>query len=62
VSKDKPANISASVRQRLLNLARTRNEEFQLLLIRYGVERLLYRLSVSPHAKQFVAGRGVRLK
>src|SRR5581483_2043576 len=54
VSKEKPTNISASVRQRLLNLARQRNEEFQLVLIRYGVERLLYRLSVSPYANQFV--------
>jgi hypothetical protein len=54
VSKEKPTNLSASVRQRLLNLARERKDEFQLVLIRYGVERLLYRLSVSPHAKQFV--------
>lgn len=49
-----PANISASVRQKLLNLARERNDEFQLVLVRYGVERLLYRLSILPHAKQFV--------
>jgi hypothetical protein len=54
VSKEKPKNISASVRQRLLNLARERNDEFQLVLVRYGIERLLYRLSVSPHGKQFV--------
>lgn len=51
---DNPANLPASVRHRLLNLSRKRNEEFQLLLIRYGVERLLYRLSLSPHAKRFV--------
>lgn len=54
MSKEKPKNISASVRQRLLNLAKERNDDFQLVLIRYGVERLLYRLSVSPYAKQFV--------
>jgi predicted nucleotidyltransferase component of viral defense system len=54
MSKEKPTNISASVRQRLLNLARKRKDELQLVLIRYGVERLLYRLSVSPYSAQFV--------
>jgi len=54
VSKEKPKNTSASVRQRLLNLARERKDEFQLVLVRYGIERLLYRLSISPHGKQFV--------
>ena len=54
MSKEKPKNIPASVRQRLLNLARERKDEFGLVLIRYGVERLLYRLSVSPDGKQFV--------
>lgn len=43
-----------SIRQRLLNLARQRGEEFQLTLDRYAVERLLYRLSVSPHRDAFV--------
>jgi Nucleotidyl transferase AbiEii toxin, Type IV TA system len=51
---EKAKNVSASVRQRLLNLARERKDEFQLVLVRYGVERLLYRLSVSSHATQFV--------
>lgn len=54
MSNEKPKNVSASVRQRLLNLARERKDEFQLVLVRYGVERLLYRLSASPHARQFV--------
>jgi len=54
VSKEKPKNISASVRQRLLNLARERKDDFQLVLVRYGVERLLYRLSISHYANQFV--------
>ena len=40
-------NVAASVKARLLQLARTRNEDFQFVLIRYGLERLLYRLSVS---------------
>ena len=48
------ANLAASVRQRLLNLATERNEDFGLLLTRYGLERFLYRLSISPHRDAFV--------
>ena len=47
-------NVGASVRERLLNLARERHEDFQLLLIRYANERLLYRLAESRHAKGFI--------
>jgi hypothetical protein len=47
-------NTAASVKQRLLNLARERGEDFNFLLIRYGVERLLYRLDQSKHAEEFV--------
>ena len=47
-------NLSASVKQRLLNLARDRGEEFNLLLNRFGIERLLYRLSRSDHGSDFV--------
>jgi len=51
----KPAtNLPASVRQRLLNLATERKEDFGLVLTRYGLERFLYRLSVSPHRDSFV--------
>jgi hypothetical protein len=46
--------MAASVRQRLMQLSRERSEEFHLLLTRYGLERLLYRLTQSPHAGQFV--------
>lgn len=49
-----PRDLVASVRQRLMNLSRERGEEFQLVLTRYGLERLLYRLAQSPHAGQFV--------
>jgi hypothetical protein len=38
-------NLAASVRQRLLNLARTRNEDFGLLLTKYALERLLFRIT-----------------
>lgn len=47
-------NLSASVRQRLLTLSQRRKEPFDLVLVRYGIERLLYRLSRSPHAEKFL--------
>ena len=50
----KPANIGASVRARLLNLARDRNQPFQLLLTRYVLERWLYRLTQTRHRDRFV--------
>ena len=36
MTKEKPRNMAASVRQRLTNLARARNEDFQLVLNRYA--------------------------
>jgi predicted nucleotidyltransferase component of viral defense system len=54
MTKQNPVNVAASVRQRLLNLSRQRKHEFQLVLVRYGAERLLYRLSQSAHGKRFV--------
>jgi hypothetical protein len=47
-------NVEASVRQRLLNLSRKSGEDFQLLLTRYAIERLLFRLAESEHAPYFV--------
>lgn len=37
-----------------MQLSRERSEDFQLVLTRYGLERLLYRLTQSPQAGQFV--------
>jgi hypothetical protein len=48
------ANVSASVRQWLLSLATERKEDFGLVLTRYGLERFLYRLSISSHRDAFV--------
>jgi predicted nucleotidyltransferase component of viral defense system len=47
-------NLPASVKARLETLAGQRGEEFNLLLTRYGIERLLYRLSQSQHAERFL--------
>lgn len=48
------ADRSASVLARLLNRSRSTGENYNLLLSRFAIERLLYRLSVSPHAGSFV--------
>lgn len=47
-------NMGASVRARLLNLAKQRNQPLQLLLTRYALERLLYRLSKTKHRQHLV--------
>jgi Nucleotidyl transferase AbiEii toxin, Type IV TA system len=53
--KSKPVkDVAASVRQRLLNEARASNRPFQEVLQYFAMERFLYRLSVSPHAKKFI--------
>lgn len=47
-------NRPHSIFQRLLNRAKSNNEDFNLLLSRYGMERLLYRLSISQHNDRFI--------
>ena len=54
MTRKNPTNTAASVRQRRLNLSRQSGEDFQRLLTRYGVERLLDRLSRSDHESRFV--------
>ncbi|HTE55868.1 MAG TPA: nucleotidyl transferase AbiEii/AbiGii toxin family protein [Kofleriaceae bacterium] len=47
-------DLAASIRQRLLNLAKSRGEEFQATLTRYALERFLYRLASSSHREEFL--------
>ena len=47
-------DVGASVRARLLQLAKQRGDDFQLLLTRYANERLLYRLTRSQHSGLFL--------
>ena len=54
MTKTPPVNLGASVRDRLLRLARERGDDFQLLLTRYANERLLFRLAASKHESRFV--------
>lgn len=50
----KPKHSPASVLARLLNLAKQRGDDYSLLLNRFGLERLLDRLSRSQHANRFL--------
>lgn len=54
MSAPEKKNLAASVRQRLLVLSQKRKEPFDLILTRYGIERLLYRLSKSAYADRFL--------
>lgn len=47
------AGAAASIQARLLALAKTRGEDFNLTLNRYGLERFLYRLSISPAREHY---------
>jgi predicted nucleotidyltransferase component of viral defense system len=47
-------NMGASVRGRLLNLSRETGQPLDLLLTRYALERLLYRLTQTSHHDRFV--------
>jgi hypothetical protein len=47
-------NIGASIRDRLLNKTRAEKLDYNLLLTRYALERMLYRLSISDQRDQFL--------
>lgn len=48
------ANVAASVRARLLNVAKAQGVDFNQVLVRFALERLLYRLAESEHAERFL--------
>ncbi|MBX9613641.1 MAG: nucleotidyl transferase AbiEii/AbiGii toxin family protein [Burkholderiales bacterium] len=47
-------NLAASIRARLKQRADATKQDFNLTLTHYGLERLLYRLSISPHAGNYL--------
>ncbi len=57
-----PRNVPASVRQRLLNRARSDRRPFNELLQYFAMERFLYRLSQSAHADRFVLKGALMLR
>lgn len=54
-----PTNIPASVRQRLRNHARASQQAFDVVLVAYGLERLIYRLSISDYRNRYVLKGGM---
>lgn len=54
MSNAEKKNLAASVRQRLLTASQQRGEPFDLVLTRFGIERLLYRLSQSRYEDRFL--------
>jgi predicted nucleotidyltransferase component of viral defense system len=49
-----PKNVAVSVRQRLLNHARETKSNFDEILRRFAIERLLFRLGCSKYRERFV--------
>ena len=47
-------NIAISVRERLLNLAKAEKTDFNNMLVRFALERFLYRLSESSYHNNFL--------
>ncbi len=54
-----PVNLAKSVKDRLLNLARAEGKVFDVVLVHFALERLLYRLSLSAHRDRFVLKGGM---
>lgn len=54
-------NVSASVKNRILSMARQSRKPFQSLLKHYGLERFLFRMSRSPLKEKFVLKGGLLL-
>lgn len=50
MSKD----LAASIRARLLNIAKAEHSDFNQVLVRFALERILYRLSQSAHGDHFL--------
>jgi predicted nucleotidyltransferase component of viral defense system len=61
MKNDSVKNMAASVRDKLLQMARQSGKPFQSLLIQYGLERFLYRLSQSSFKEEFILKGGLLL-
>lgn len=54
MTQSRSRNLAASVRQRLLNLSKAKSEAFDLVLTRYALERMLYRIGQSEWRSRFL--------
>jgi Nucleotidyl transferase AbiEii toxin, Type IV TA system len=59
VALESKKNDAHSVRTRLLALSKQRKEDFNLLIERYALERMLFRLSNSSHVNRFILKGGL---
>ena len=55
------SNLTASIQDKLRNIAKNSGKDFQLILTRYFQERLLYRLSQTVHRDNFCLKGGALL-
>jgi len=60
MSPKETKNVVASVLARLRNSSKSSGSPFQQVLQQYAIERLLYRISMSKHAKSVVRQRFAR--
>jgi predicted nucleotidyltransferase component of viral defense system len=56
---DRSKNVAASIKGRLLNIARAQGRGLDILLVRFALERLLFRLSRSPHRNNYILKGGM---
>ena len=56
---DVPKNRAASVKQHLLNISRAQGRGFDILLVRFALERLLFRLSRSAYRDSYILKGGM---
>jgi|GEM_PF-1412893 len=54
-------NTAESVKAKLRNRAKSDQRSYEEILMVYGLERMLYRLSISPHSNYFVLKGGILL-
>ena len=52
-------NLAASIRERLLNLSREQGRIFEVVLVTYGLQRMIYRLAISEFRNQFILKGGM---
>lgn len=54
MSEETVRNMAHSINARLKNIARKNKISFEYILLRYALERFLYRLGISSHSERFV--------
>ena len=61
MSREVITNMGHSVNARLKHLSEKQHQRFDYILLRYAIERFLYRLGQSEHHSRFVLKGGKRL-